>query len=187
MYVYLGPDPQNDNFQKNFFSPYAPYPYASKKPSMTIRWSFFTKIWVKTWFRAQKCPNAQIWLFGPRPPKNDNFQKYFFHQMRLTHTLPKSPQWLSLDHFFYQDMAKKVFLGPNAQIWKFAPDPRIFRNFWKLSNCWNRLTNMLPTSYEWSFYLVYNKSYTILSIFEITKIGLLSKPLKKQHTWPCVE
>ena len=42
--------PKNENFQKYFASPQAPYQYASNKPSTTIRWSFFTKIWPKTFF-----------------------------------------------------------------------------------------------------------------------------------------
>ena len=60
-----------------------------------------------------------------------------------------------------------VFWAQNAQIWKFAHTPQIFIFFWKLSNCWNRLTNVLPMRYQWLVYRLYNKSYTILSLFEI--------------------
>ena len=70
--------------------------------------------------------NTQIWLFGPSTPKMIIFKNIFFHQKRLTHTLPTSPQWLSDDHFslryghnrFFGAQkclrAKYGYLGPDA-------------------------------------------------------------------------
>ena len=73
-------------------------------------------------------PNDQIWLFGPRLPKNDNFRKYFF--------TPESPYPYALKKalndyqivIFHQDTAKTVlFWGQKCPIPKYGylgPDPR---------------------------------------------------------------
>ena len=60
-------------------------------------------------FLGPEMPNAQIWLFGPDPPKMKKNQKYFFHQKHLTNTLPTSPQPLSDHHFSPRYGQKRVF------------------------------------------------------------------------------
>ena len=69
-------------------------------PNLLPSWSVLTKIWPKTCFRAQKFPNAQTW----KKIKNN-----VFYQKCLTNTLPKSPQWLSDDHFSPRYVQKGVF------------------------------------------------------------------------------
>ena len=77
---------------------------------MTIRWWFFTKIWPKTCFWAQKYPNAQIWLFGPRPPKMKKKSKIISFTRSI---LPIRFQQALNDYqmiIFHQDMTKNVFV-----------------------------------------------------------------------------
>ena len=76
---------------------------------------------------AQKCQNAKIWLFGPRPPKMKKVKNNLFHQKHLTKTLPTSPQWLSDNHFSPRYDQKRVFdvdpylamqyITPRGYIW----------------------------------------------------------------------
>ena len=63
---------------------------------MTIRWSFFTKIWPKKWFHQWE---ALYGYLGPHPPKIKKIKNNGFHQKGHTHILPKSRQGLSNDHF----------------------------------------------------------------------------------------
>ena len=71
----------------------------SKSPQWLSDYHFSPRYGQNRFFGGPEMPNSQIWLFGPRPPKNENFKNNFFHQMRLTHTVPTSPEWLSDDHF----------------------------------------------------------------------------------------
>ena len=58
-------------------------------------------------------PNAQIWKFSPRPPKNGKIENFHHHLKRLTNTLPTSPQPLSADNSKPGYVQKHV-LGPKC-------------------------------------------------------------------------
>ena len=65
--------------------------------------------------------NAQIWLFGFRPPtKIENFDLFYFQWKGLTNMLAISRQPLPGDHFKSR-YDKKVFWAQNDQISLFSP------------------------------------------------------------------
>ena len=111
--------PKNGIFQKFFIFVERTPDFASNKPSTTPDIKFKSSY-------ARKRDYAQIWKFGPGPPKMEFFKKiHFFEkvsrfcfQQALNH-----PQTLSLS----QVMQENVILA-YAQIWKLGPTPQAPKN-----------------------------------------------------------